>query len=282
VGGSGVRRSVSGPKRTVPELALGSFKAQKRMVGTSPPLLGIVTHSGTLLMAIDREDDRIQVPNQPAGDLGHAEEFGAQLVVQMRYLANGVRGETLKKSAQGGLVGEGVKTQQVQEGAVVLEDLRFVEPPQSGDDGKEQGHRQVDRAVAMSLPMEMYAALQPPAQMKLVTKSFKKGHSTEVGQLAPLKRKPQCLQALGPPMRPAFTHFQASAKTYLKGSFWRGLKNLIGPRASGCFLSFQSRKSAFLRFNGHPDNVVKRWNRDNLPHGENLAFYYDSYHGQVP
>ena len=67
-------------------------------------------------------------------------------------------------------------------------------------------------------------------------------------QLAPEKRNLQCFQAFHDGFLTVLPASQPLPKTYLKGSFLRGLKKSVSANKHAPFVSLQSKKSAFLRF----------------------------------
>src|SRR5271157_2960835 len=62
--------SISGTERPVPEFLEMSFEAKQGMIGSSAMFLGIVTHPGPLHLAIDGQDDGIQIENQRESRFG--------------------------------------------------------------------------------------------------------------------------------------------------------------------------------------------------------------------
>jgi hypothetical protein len=127
----------------VPELIEIRFKAQKRMVGTAPRLLGVVSHAGALGAAVDDENGRIKVEDHGRTILRQRKQICAQGVVEPRNLANRFRRQSLQETAQCALVGKPLQSQHVEKGAVVLQDVRLVDPTQAHNDDVEQRQDQI-------------------------------------------------------------------------------------------------------------------------------------------
>src|SRR4029077_18368669 len=105
------------------------------------------TQARTLLFAIDRNDDRVQVEQETAGWLWNNKQLSTQTIMKADQLPNGCWRKSLEEATKRGLIGEAVQTEQIEEGPVVLENFSFVDPSQSGDDSVEQSQEQVSRPI---------------------------------------------------------------------------------------------------------------------------------------
>jgi len=59
----GTGGSISGTQRPMPKFLEMSFEAKQGMIGSSAMFLGIVTYTGPLHLAVDGQDDGIQIEN---------------------------------------------------------------------------------------------------------------------------------------------------------------------------------------------------------------------------
>jgi hypothetical protein len=77
----GTGSSISGTERPMPKFLEMSFEAKQGMIGSTAMFLGIVSHTGPLHLAIDGQDDGIQIENQRESRFGESKESGSELIV---------------------------------------------------------------------------------------------------------------------------------------------------------------------------------------------------------
>src|SRR6266487_492241 len=222
---------VAGTQRSVPKLLAVSFKAQQRMIGGASFLLGIVTHSGALLLSIERENHRVEVEDQTRSRFRQGEQLRPELIMQARDLPDSFSREAAQKATQGGFVRKFLKADQRKKQSIVMEDLGFVHAGQSSDQNIEKHQEQIGRMIIDPIRRVLENAFQSAAQTELVTKALNQEQTTEVRERVRLERKIQCLQA--------FSHFAAKKKqgfdtapiTVQNGRFLAHTQNTpIGPR----------------------------------------------------
>src|SRR5512139_1978950 len=79
--GSGTGGSISGTQRPMPKFLEVGFEAKQGMIGSSAMFLGIVAYTGPLDLAVDGQDDGIQIENQRESRFGEAKQSGSELIV---------------------------------------------------------------------------------------------------------------------------------------------------------------------------------------------------------
>lgn len=167
----------------MPELLEMRLEAQQRMGRASAPFLGVVPDIGKLGLAIDGEDDGVQINGQRGSGLGYRKQLGPKLIVQGDKLADDLGRESLEESSQGGLIGKPRKSQEREEYAMVLQDLGLVDPSQTGHDGIKKGQDQIGgKRVGVAL-RNRHGILDKPAESERVAKTLNKHHPTEVSQM---------------------------------------------------------------------------------------------------
>src|SRR6266705_247990 len=191
---SSVGRSIARSQRAVPKLLAIGLEAQQRVIRAAAFLFGIVANPGFLLMAIEGQDHGVQIEDQTGGSFGEPEELAPQLVVQTDQLADGFDRQTLQKPAQRGLIWKTTEPEKIEEGSVVLQQLGLVDAAQPGDRRVEQSQDQVGRTVVGVALRQLDLALEPPPQVKLLTKTVHKHQAAKVRQMLLVERKAQCSQ----------------------------------------------------------------------------------------
>jgi hypothetical protein len=101
---------ISGTKRPVPEFLKMSFEAKQGMIRSSAMFLGIVAHTGPLHLAVDGQDDGIQIENQRGSGPGKDKQSGPKLIVQGNELPDTLGGKPLQESPQSRLIGKSRNT----------------------------------------------------------------------------------------------------------------------------------------------------------------------------
>lgn len=189
--GNGVARS----QRTMPEFLPVSLETKHRMVTSSSLLLWIVTDFASLLFAVDRDHDRIDIECQTRGLAGQFPQIRPQTVVKPDQLSNRLRTQSLQKSPQGRLIGESLQTQHRQKRAIVLQDFGLVDSPQAHDDGVKQCQDQLGRMIKRILLNATQMSLQQSAQIQFVAKTLNQPHPPEMGYIGFLEGKLDCPDA---------------------------------------------------------------------------------------
>lgn len=225
--GNGVPR----PEHPMPEFLPMRFEAEDRVIGTAAMLLGVVSDLGSLLFAVHRDHDRVDIERQAAGEVRQSEQMGAQAVVKPTYLANRFGRQTLQEPAQRGLVREALETQHFQEGSVVLQDLGLVDAPETHDDGVEQCQKQFGILVGATARSRSNIALKEALQPQFVAKTLNQPHPAEVGNVCFLE-----------------------GNTDFSGAFWHVTQNtLLGRFVSWGFLRpVQSSYPSIFQKTGWP------------------------------
>jgi hypothetical protein len=77
----GTGGSISGAERPMPEFLEMSFEAKQGVIRSSAMFLGIVAHTSPLHLAIDGQDDGIQIENQRESRFGKPKQSGSELIV---------------------------------------------------------------------------------------------------------------------------------------------------------------------------------------------------------
>ena len=88
-----------------------------------------------------------------------------------------------KKSPQGRLIGKPGKSQQGEKGAIVLQYLGLVDTAQTCHDRIEKSQDHIGRKIVGIALRNFDIILDDPSESKLVAKTLKKYHSTEVGEM---------------------------------------------------------------------------------------------------
>ena len=78
---TGTGGSISGTERPMPKFLEMSSEAKQRMIGSSALFPGIVAHTGPLDLAVDGQDDGIQIENQRESRFGETKQSGSELIV---------------------------------------------------------------------------------------------------------------------------------------------------------------------------------------------------------
>jgi hypothetical protein len=78
---SGTGGSISWTQRPMPKFLEMSFETKQGMIGSSSMFLGIVAYPSPLNLAVDGQDNRIQIENQRESWSGETKEFGSELIV---------------------------------------------------------------------------------------------------------------------------------------------------------------------------------------------------------
>jgi hypothetical protein len=125
---------ISWAERPMPKFLEMSFEAQQRMIGSPAMFLGIVAHTGPLDLAVDGQDDGIQIENQRGSGSGQDKQFGSKLIVQSNKLSNTLGGKPLEESSQGRLIGKLWDTDQREKHPIVLQDFGLVDSPKACHD----------------------------------------------------------------------------------------------------------------------------------------------------
>lgn len=143
----GTAGSISGTQSAMPEFLEMGLEAQKRMIGSSSPFLGVVAHFGELGLSVNRQHHGIQIEDQRGSGFGQDKQPCAELIVQGNELADRLGREPLEESSQGGLIGKPRKTQQGEKGAIVLQDLGLVDAVQACHDRIEKSQDHIGRKI---------------------------------------------------------------------------------------------------------------------------------------
>jgi hypothetical protein len=159
------------------------------MVGPPAGLLRIVADPGAGGPAVEHQDHGIHVEDQRGPRCGEGEQGGPQAVVQPRHLTDGFGRQAFQEAAQGGLIGETLQAEYVQEGAVVLQDLGLVDAPQAHDDCEQERQEEFGGMVLGAALRYAHIPLQQMAQPELVAKTLDQPHAPEVGQVGFLEGK---------------------------------------------------------------------------------------------
>ena len=77
----GTGGSISGTQRPMPKFLEMSFEAKQGMIRSSAMFLGIVADTGPLDLAVDGQDDGIQIENQRESRFGETKQSGSELIV---------------------------------------------------------------------------------------------------------------------------------------------------------------------------------------------------------
>src|SRR5437867_811402 len=184
-----VKKSYVGQPSSRRHLSQVGFEAERWMIRATPLLFGVVTDSGSLLVAVERQHHRVQVQDQTGGRCGPSQELSTQPIVQNHQLPNVLRRQPLKQPAQGCLVWKTVQSQQIQKRTVVLKQFGLVDPTHPDCHCVDQRQQQIGWYIIGIALGNPDLALQTPAQLKLLTKSLKKHQSPIVGQVCVLERK---------------------------------------------------------------------------------------------
>ena len=179
------------PART-PGRGLQSIKSDDRNGG---PFSGGCNLCAPLLLAIDRQNNGIQVELQLRPRLRQCEQLGPQLIVQANYLAYRRGRQAYEEAAQCGLIRESFQSDQRQKQSVVMENLGFIHALKAGNQDVEQRHDHVLGSVINPAGRGLETALEATAQTQLVTKPLNQEQPAEVGQRVSVERIIQCLQA---------------------------------------------------------------------------------------
>ena len=184
--GSGRRSSVAGTQSSVPEFLAMRFETEKRMIGPSSRLFGIVANSSALLFAINSNYYRIQIENQAGAFVGQSPQISSQAVVKSCQLTNRLRIEALQESSQSRLIRKMAQSQNLQEETVVLQDLCFVDTFQSHNNGVQQCQNQLGRMILGLIVriMPFQTLLDSFLEIDLLAKTMNQKHPTEVSQMA--------------------------------------------------------------------------------------------------
>ena len=177
------RSRFSRTKHPVPEFLAMRFEAEDRMVRAPSVLLGVVADLRSLLFAVYRDHDRVDVERQTAGQRRESEQMRAKTVVKPPKLANGLGRQAFQESAQRRLVWETIQAQHFQEGAVVLQDFGFVDASEPHDHGEEQGQNQFAGMIVGGALAKRNVLLQQIPQLQFVAKTLNQPHPTEVGDM---------------------------------------------------------------------------------------------------
>jgi hypothetical protein len=124
----------------------------------------LVPDAGEWEFAVDGQHDGIQIEGQRGARLRHRKEHTPQPVVQGHEVPDVSGRQSFEKPPERGLVGEPGQPQQREERAVVLQDLRLVDPTQTDHDGEEQGEDEVGRPIAAAAQPGGYRIFQQPAE----------------------------------------------------------------------------------------------------------------------
>jgi hypothetical protein len=127
----GTGGSISWPQRPMPKFLEMSFEAKQGMIGSSAMFLGIVAYTSPLDLAVDSQDDGIQIENQRESRSGETKQSGSELIVQGYQLTDRFGRKPLEKSPQGRLVGKPGDADQGEKHPIVLQDLGLVDSPKA-------------------------------------------------------------------------------------------------------------------------------------------------------
>ena len=131
----------------MPELLETFLEAKQGMVGPAARLLGVVSHASAFGSTVDNKDRGIHIEDERVALMGQAEQIGAQAVVKAHQLSNAFGRKALEKTAQCRLIRESLQSEHLQESAVVLKDVGFVDAAQAHNDREEQAHDQFGRMI---------------------------------------------------------------------------------------------------------------------------------------
>src|ERR1039457_1540631 len=115
----------------MPELLPLTFETENWVIGRPTFGFGVIPQARSLLLAVESQDDRIQMELQRTSRLGKGKQLGAQLIVQARQLANGLGRQPLEKAAQARLIGTLFEPQQGQKETIILKLVGLVDALQT-------------------------------------------------------------------------------------------------------------------------------------------------------
>jgi hypothetical protein len=117
------------------------------MVRSSARFLGIVPDGASLLIAVDDDNGGIQIENQTVALLWKCEQVRSETVVKANDSPYCIRGQSLQKSPNGGLIGKSFQTEHLKKGTVVLEYFRFVDTTQTHNYCVNERKQNIDMVV---------------------------------------------------------------------------------------------------------------------------------------
>ncbi len=194
---------IAWPQRAVPELLAVRLETKHRVITPSSRLLGVVTDSASLLLAVKCDHHRIDIEGQTRWLFGQCPQMRPQTVMQSDQLPNRLRTQTLQKPAQSCLIRETAQSQHLQKETVVLQDLGPVDSLHAHDDRVQQGQDQFGRMVLGLIVgvMPGQTLLNLLLEIDLFAKTMNQTHPTEVRQVGPLEEKSDVSGSFGHEMQ---------------------------------------------------------------------------------
>ena len=150
--GVGHRMSIAREIGSFPDIAGFAFEAKERLIRRAASLFGVEPDTGSLLLAIDRDDVGIQVEDHGGKRVGFHEELSSESVVERLKGTQAARAEAFQKSSEGGWIWEGRKIGQILEDPILLQEDVGFDPSQSENDRVENGENGIaDRVKVVDL-----------------------------------------------------------------------------------------------------------------------------------
>lgn len=140
---------ITGPEFSMPEVFGDSLETEKRVVGRSTPLHGIVTDPGSFLFSVDGQDRRVDVEDKARGNVGtccHAEQ---KSVVQCSEFEQCGGSQSQKETPEGRRVWIGREACQILKDAVVPQQLCGFETFDPQHHGIQDGKKHLADAVVV-------------------------------------------------------------------------------------------------------------------------------------
>src|SRR5947209_14275889 len=155
------------------------LEAQQRKVRGAPPLLGVVTHLGSFLTAIDRQHRAVQIEDRSGG---WSEHGCPPTVVQLQQGLASRTSEPLEETPQTGGFGIPRQTSQVVKHSVVAQRLGGFDSPQAQNQWVEQSLQRFADTVAVVALSESNVPPERALQVDALEELLDQSHSAELGQ----------------------------------------------------------------------------------------------------
>lgn len=108
--GMGSGMNISRQIDALPEISGFAFEAEKGLIRGSSPFPGIVTHSGSFLLTIDRKNLGIEIEDHRREGIGFHQEITSESIVEFLEGGKTLRSKTPQESPQGRWIGISGKT----------------------------------------------------------------------------------------------------------------------------------------------------------------------------
>jgi len=137
---------------SLPYISCFAFETEKGLIGRPPPFFGIVAHSGSFLLAIDRKDLGVEIEDDGGERSGFHQEMTTESIVEVLEGGEASRSKPFQKLPQGRWIGISRKTGHKLEDPILFQQDVGCDPFQSKDNWVKDGQDGIaDRITIVEL-----------------------------------------------------------------------------------------------------------------------------------